>query len=123
MLNHFIADFPTLLQSAEATLLKMKTRLDAYKKRPDANPEQVERMEKELLDLVRFTQACKTFKQQSEAAQDAIYRQGIQRGLELAAEEERHEVSPHWKRNHHPDRDVNRYYHNYTQMMKWSDHL
>lgn len=126
MLSHFIADFPTLLQSAEATLLKMKTALDAYKKRPDANAAQVELREKQLLDLVRLTQACNTFLQQSAAAQDVIYRQGIQRGMELAAEEERHELSQHWQSKKYfrspQDKESYRWEQNAHSYLKWSDH-
>lgn len=126
MVSHFIADFPTLLQSAEATLLKMKAALDAYKKKPDANAAHVEIREKQLLDLVRLTQACNTFLQQSAAEQDAIYRMGIQRGLDLAAEEEKHELSPHWQSRkyfHSPqDKESYRWEQNARSYSRWADH-
>ena len=116
-------DYPTQKQAAESALLAMKTSLDQYKQSPNANATSIEIRERQLLAIIRFFESCEEIIYLLAEERNAAFKRGIQRGQELANTEQEHHVSRHWqRRNLHPDREVNRRYLDYEQMVKWADH-
>lgn len=122
--NHStFANYQEHTNAVNRILIDMKKQLDQYRESPTANAQAVAIRERNLVTLIKYVEASAEIIQGMANARDAAYRAGIERGRELAEIEEQHTLSPNWPRRYHHDKEVNRAYGAYHQMMKWADHL
>jgi hypothetical protein len=115
-------EYATQKKAAETALMAMKAALDQYKQLPTANATHIEIREKQLLALIRYFEISEDVIYLLAEERNAAFKRGIQRGQELANTEQEHQVSRHWRKTYHSDREVQRGYSSYEQMVKWADH-